>query len=130
MTRINCIPVNELTDQHLMAEYREITRVSKLARELSDYGHYKMGTGHIRFFYNKGQYLYNRTQQLYNECIKRGFKVQYKKYVLHANPILNQNWYPTIDDEMINANRLNDKLDQKYSFYKFYGKHLNSKGGT
>jgi hypothetical protein len=27
MTRINLIPVNELTDQHLLAEHREIKRI-------------------------------------------------------------------------------------------------------
>ena len=29
MTRINLIPVKELSDQHLIAEYREIPRVIK-----------------------------------------------------------------------------------------------------
>ena len=36
MTRINIIPVEELMDQHLIAEYREITMVpASLARTLS-----------------------------------------------------------------------------------------------
>jgi deoxyribonuclease (pyrimidine dimer) len=35
MTRINIIPVEELMDQHLVAEYREITMVpASLARTL------------------------------------------------------------------------------------------------
>lgn len=29
MTRINVIPVSELSDQHLIAEYRELPRVLK-----------------------------------------------------------------------------------------------------
>lgn len=29
MTRINLIPVEELTDQHLMAEYRELPMIVK-----------------------------------------------------------------------------------------------------
>ncbi len=29
MTRINLIPVEELTDQHLMAEYRELPMIAK-----------------------------------------------------------------------------------------------------
>jgi len=126
MTRINCIPVIELFDQHLMAEYREITRVSKLARILFDYGDFKLGTGHVKFFYNKGAYLSNRTQELYDECIKRGMNVQHKEYVHHI-ALLNEDWSPTIIDEMIIATRLNEKYDQKQHWYKFWGKPI--KGG-
>lgn len=31
MTRINCVPVTELSQKHLVAEYREIGRVYALA---------------------------------------------------------------------------------------------------
>ncbi len=37
---------------------------------------FKLGTGHVKFFYNKLLYLKNRYTSLYNECIKRGFNVQ------------------------------------------------------
>jgi deoxyribonuclease (pyrimidine dimer) len=118
MTRINCIPVTELMDQHLMAEYREITRISKLARPLNNYGKYCMGTGHVKFFYNKGGFLSERTEQLYQELKLRGFNITYKQYQLHATA-LNQTWQPTIEDEMINANRLNNKIDSKPNFYTY-----------
>ena len=113
----------ELLDQHLMAEYREITRVAKLARVLLDYGYFKLGTGHVKFFYNKGAYLSNRTQELYDECIKRGMNVQHKKYSSHID-ILNKDWIPTVNDEMITATRLNEKYDQKPKWYKFWGNPL------
>ena len=39
MTTINIIPVSELTDQHLIAEYREITMVpAALTRTLNSIG--------------------------------------------------------------------------------------------
>lgn len=117
MTRINTIPVQDLMDQHLIAEYREITRISKLARPLDDYGVYKMGAGHVKFFYNKGKYLRNRTQELYNECIKRGFNVTYKEYQLHPEG-LNKDWSPTNEDKKINLVRINEKLNQKPDFYR------------
>jgi deoxyribonuclease (pyrimidine dimer) len=81
MTRINCgIPPAELSDRHLIAEHREIKRVPNLVRK----GRYSMkgqpveftlGTGHIKFFYDKLGYLLERYQQLYDECINRGFNV-------------------------------------------------------
>lgn len=116
MTRINCVPVDELMDQHLMAEYREITRISKLAKPLKEYGKYCMGTGHVKFFYNKGKYLAERTEQLYQELKTRGYDVTHKIYKLH-NENLNLTWQPSLEDQMINANRLNNKIDSKPNFY-------------
>jgi deoxyribonuclease (pyrimidine dimer) len=133
MTRINCIDVTELTDQHLLAEYKEITRVSSLARKLPDYGDYCMGEGHVRFFYNKGHYLTVRTRQLFLECQKRGFKVKFKQYKQHGgnaevgqnyNRELNQPWYPTETDKQVNRARLTEKLAVKPDWYKYYGKRV------
>ena len=38
MTRINVVPVEELTNKHLMAEYHEITRIFRLVREAQNRG--------------------------------------------------------------------------------------------
>ena len=122
MTRINCVDVTELTDQHLIAEYREITRVSKLAKRLPSYGSYCMGEGHVKFFYNKGHYLTCRTRQLFLECHKRGFNVKFKAYQDHGCRELNQPWYPTEADKAINRARLNEKLEQRQGWYRYYGK--------
>lgn len=116
MTRINCIPVSELTDKHLLAEYRELPRISSLARlpkrNETFPKTYKMGAGHVKFFYNKGEYLRRRFEdEIVPEMIRRGFKPQYSVYKLHACKELNCDWKPTIDDEMINASRINDRLD-------------------
>ena len=123
MTRIKCVDVTELVDQHLLAEYREITRVSKLARPLPDYGVYKMGAGHVKFFYNKGAYLQKRTKQLYNECIARGFKVELKEYPDHAEG-LHQDWEPKHLDLSVNNTRLVEKISAKPNFYKFWRQPL------
>ena len=82
MTRINVgIQPVELTDQHLIAEHREIKRIPNCIAKgkynmdgIPD--KFKLGTGHVKFFYNKLLYLKNRYTSLYNECIKRGFNVQ------------------------------------------------------
>lgn len=123
MTRINCIPVEQLTDQHLFIEYREITRVSSLARGLIDYGTYTLGEGHVKFFYDKGQYLSDRCMTLYNELIKRGYNPTFKEYKLHGGG-LNDNWEPNNKDKTTNIIRLSQKLVDRPGFYKFYGKKV------
>ena len=82
MTRINVgIPPAELVNQHLIAEHREIKRIPNCIAK-GKYNmdgipnKFKLGTGHVKFFYNKLLYLKNRYISLYNECIKRGFNVQ------------------------------------------------------
>lgn len=50
MTRINVIPVWELSDQHLLAEYRELPRVLK--QNISTVGaksYYHLGPGHMKW---------------------------------------------------------------------------------
>ena len=82
MTRINVgIPPADLVNQHLIAEHREIKRIPNCIAKgkynmegMPD--KFKLGTGHVKFFYNKLLYLKNRYISLYNECIKRGFNVQ------------------------------------------------------
>ena len=82
MTRINVgIPPADLVNQHLIAEHREIKRIPNCIAKgkynmegIPD--KFKLGTGHVKFFYNKLLYLKNRYISLYNECIKRGFNVQ------------------------------------------------------
>lgn len=119
MTRINCIRVEDLLDQHLLIEYREITRVSKLARQLDNYGSYKLGPGHVKFFYNKGLYLSKRCNDLYSECIKRGFSPTKKVYRLHPEG-LNLDWEPTIVDMYKNVSRLREKFEMRPTFYKYW----------
>ena len=82
MTRINVgIPPAELNGRHLIAEHREIKRIPNLVNR----GRYsldnqpdtfKLGKGHVKFFYDKLLYLKRRYDALYNECRKRGFNVQ------------------------------------------------------
>ena len=82
MTRINVgIPPAELVNQHLLAEHREIKRIPNCVAK-GKYNmdgmpeRFKLGTGHVKFFYNKLLYLKKRYVRLYEECINRGFNVQ------------------------------------------------------
>jgi hypothetical protein len=83
MTRINVgVPPKDLSRQHLIAEHREIKRIPNVISR----GKYKMvgipkeftlGTGHVKFFYDKLLYLRNRYEELYQECLNRGYKMTY-----------------------------------------------------
>lgn len=81
MTRINCIPVEELTNPHLLGEWKELRRVFTLAARWDAKGRrtpipasYRMGPGHVTFFYDKLGYCYKRHQRLAGEMRLRGFK--------------------------------------------------------
>jgi deoxyribonuclease (pyrimidine dimer) len=82
MTRVNVgYPVKELTRQHLIAEHREIKRIPNMvAAGRVDLDNipttFCLGTGHVRFFYDKLGYLLTRYREIYDECILRGYRVQ------------------------------------------------------
>lgn len=77
MTRVNLIPVEELSNSHLIAEKHEITRVVTLAKRskpnIKIPPNYTMGKGHVTFFYNKIGFVINRYELLCDEVRKRGF---------------------------------------------------------
>lgn len=83
MTRINCgIPPEKLSDKHLIAEHREIKRIpnqiSKGKYSLKGQPtEFKLGEGHVKFFYDKLLFLKKRYDSIYLECKKRGFNVTY-----------------------------------------------------
>tara|TARA_Y100000590_G_C15249308_1_gene836895 strand:+ start:230 stop:688 length:459 start_codon:yes stop_codon:yes gene_type:complete len=132
LTRINIIPVEELTDQHLMAEYREIFMVgSALQRSLQSSNwdskkipqKFKLGTGHVMFFYDKGKYLFKRYIQMKKELIKRGFKLDAsRKFKVTQFPAEYYNdWEPTKADQEIIRQRIEERIQQKPEWYRHYG---------
>lgn len=117
MTRINCgIPVEELTNRHLLAEAREIKRipnsVSKGRCNLNNIPEqFTLGKGHVSFFYDKLLYLKNRYEKIYQECKNRGFKVSYWGDAWNNVPKhLMNNYIPTEKDRQIIRKRINEKL--------------------
>lgn len=125
MTRINCIPVNELHQKHLIAEYRELPRVFSLVKSnieknkpMSDIPkNYTMGTGHVKFFYNKLDYLQKRFSQLISEMLKRGYNPSFTDnlnnlYRQQIPSIYWNDWTPTNIDMNINLDRINLRLQE------------------
>ena len=119
MTRINVgIPPAELINQHLIAEHREIKRIPNCIAKgkynmegIPD--KFKLGTGHVKFFYNKLLYLKHRYIRLHFECVKRGFKVQWYLSAWDNIPKKLMNfYYPTDVDREIIRERINEKLNK------------------
>lgn len=117
MTRINvCYPVEKLTTKHLIAEHREIKRVPNVVKSgkakienIPD--QFCLGTGHIKFFYNKLGYLLKRYELIYQECIRRNFNVEYYGNAWAGIPkSLMGDWQPSKHDCEIIVERINSKL--------------------
>jgi len=135
LTRINILPVEELTDQHLMAEYREIFMIGPaLQKSLSSPNWYKkqipkrlvLGTGHVKFFYDKGKYLYNRYEQIQKELNKRNFNLDATRvFKVSQFPTDYYNdWKPTDRDRAIIRERIEERIKQKPNWYRHNGKPL------
>lgn len=122
MTRINCgIPVKELHNKHLIAEHREIKRIPNCINSgryslIGIPDKFKLGSGHVKFFYDKLLYLKKRYELLHEECIRRGFKVQFYGNAWDNLPSNLMNDYtPTPTDVEIVRERINEKLqNMKY----------------
>ncbi|QJT71724.1 endonuclease [Shewanella phage Thanatos-1] len=139
MTRINLTKVSTLSDQHLMIEYRELPRVLGLLDKHLAKGtklsvilkgkptNYTMGTGHVKFFYDKLVFLKNRHLELVQELHSRGFSIQYVNPLqIEKYPIaLQQDYVPTPEAIAISQQRLNEKLAMRPKFYRMHGKLIN-----
>jgi hypothetical protein len=82
MTRINVgIDPSELSKEHLLAEHREIKRIPNAVRTGKAKldgpfpATFRLGKGHVRFFYNKLGYLLKRYQMIYQTCRSREYDV-------------------------------------------------------
>ena len=119
MTRINCIPVEELSAPHLVAEYRELPRVFALAHKAAARGDprgpacYTLGTGHVRFFYVRLAYLARRHQALVAEMRRRGYQPRFEGIRRTDFPEIPdacwQDWTPTPEAMALNRARIAER---------------------
>lgn len=131
MTRINIVEPTELTDQHLIAEYRELFMVAgSLNRTLNSKSGYQksklpkqytLNTGHVYFFYNKGKYLHKRYNELVLEMKNRGFSPSddrpFPFHIFSDNGLYND-WTPNIEDYKIIRQRIEEKIALKPHWYR------------
>lgn len=134
MTRINVVHPHQLTDQHLLAEIREIVRMpsylnkslnSKKGFKMSDIPlEYTMGKGHVKFFYNKFGWLRVRFLSLLQECTNRGFNITNKDDTIFKNVESKfiGIYIPTEDAYKVNRERIIERIRSNRDFYTYCGK--------
>lgn len=123
MTRINCIPPSELVGQHLVAEYRELPRIFALVRAAMARGErpddprnpleYRLGAGHVRFFYRRLGYLAKRQADLVAEMKARGYQPTFtdtERLLDGFPPAWCADWQPTAEALAANRARIADRL--------------------
>ena len=131
MTRINLVEPEELMDQHLIAEYREIRLLCSNLKRTLDSKHgfveskvpkqFTLNSGHCYFFYNKGKYIEKRYNALMEEMRQRGFEPQHP-FPKHKWPkCLQKDWTPTERDKNIVRERIALRISQKPNWYRYYG---------
>ena len=120
MTRINVgVKPEELTRQHLIAEHREIKRIpnavaSGKCRLENIPDDFRLGAGHVKFFYNKLGYLLRRYKKIYQECISRGYNVtNYEDAWKGVPKNLMGEYCPTESDREIILARIAERLGNK-----------------
>ena len=132
MTRINLVPITELSDQHLVAEYREIFMVGpSLQRSLKSPNwnktketlpkEFTLNKGHVKFFYNKGKYLYNRYLELIKEMKNRGMNPDpLRKFKREQWPDeLFNDWMPSANDLEIIRERIQLRIQKRPNWYRW-----------
>ncbi|ABX09126.1 pyrimidine dimer DNA glycosylase/endonuclease V [Prochlorococcus marinus] len=132
MTRINLVKPIELSDQHLIAEYREIFMIgSALQRSMKSPNwnitkeslpkNFTLNTGHVRFFYNKGKYLYKRYLDIIEEMKRRGMNPNPRRLFNKEQwpDELYNDWTPNEIDIQVVKERIKEKINQKPHWYRW-----------
>lgn len=137
MTRINLVHPEDLADQHLFAEWREIKMVpaalrrSLRTRAVNDVlsgisKNYTLNKGHVTFFYNKMKYLRERYNRLTEELKVR----QYSISEHNADDIFfkdipaefsSRHWLPSSNEIGVSIERIVQKINERPDWYRYCG---------
>lgn len=136
MTRINVIDPTVLTDQHLMAEYRELPMVmGSLRRSLKSKNglhkipdRYTLNAGHVKFFYPLGKFLERRYDALVQELTVRGYSIdplsRSVDFAVFYDNGLYSDWSPDVQSLQVNVDRVRQRILQKPDWYRYHGKKI------
>lgn len=131
MTRINVVPVDELSDEHLKGEYHEILRPFGLVKKALINGlnkwnfakkypnqpnDYTLGTGHVVFFYDKLVFIGKRHQELFVEMTRRGYNptpIDYVSLEMSLPQWVLNDYTPTENALKLNRQRIQDNINAK-----------------
>jgi deoxyribonuclease (pyrimidine dimer) len=131
MTRVNLISPICLYDHHLLAEYREIPRIPNAVRKLLENkgsfdilkgipSDYVLGTGHVKFFYDKLQFIKKRHDSLKAEGLARNMNLSLITINLDGIPdFFKKDFVPSEKNVMLNILRIQERIQEKPNFYKY-----------
>lgn len=126
MTRFNLISPNELSDQHLIAEYHEILRIIRQDINTTNAPEkYCLGKGHVKWAKKHSKFLAKRFTLVFNEMTYRGFKTTYSakemnEYIFKTMKADNDfDYIPTQEDINASRNRIIEKIELKPSWYRW-----------
>lgn len=141
MTRINsAIPVEVLTDEHLLAEHREIKRIPfnyfkarevslKKSKNLVDRipSEFCLGKGHVLFFCDKLWFTFKRYKKIREECLKRGFIVE--DYSANWDSVRRNlhfcDYTPTNTEKQLLIQRIIERIQlSNKEFFHYYGEKI------
>jgi hypothetical protein len=120
MTRINVVSPQELSGPHLVAEYRELPRIFGLVRARIEKGHspseckipteYRLGAGHVTFFYDKLGFLAKRQRSLIKEMLDRKYSPSFTSVdISDIPPEWKSDYTPTEEALLINRRRIKER---------------------
>ena len=137
MTRINLVHVQDLADQHLFAEWREIKMIpAALNRSLKTKSQtqvlksipskYTLSTGHVLFFYDKMSFLHKRFLDLDYELRNRDYNIaehDATAIFIDGAPVEFRNdWAPDKEAIAVNVERIVQRLNERPEWYRHWGK--------
>ncbi|MBR5728859.1 MAG: hypothetical protein IKX61_01440 [Prevotella sp.] len=135
MTRINsAIHPHCLTDEHLLAEHREIKRLPYCLRRAllsGSFGRippmFTLGRGHVTFFLDKMEFARKRYRSLYVECHLRQFNVEnYEENFVYDIPSeFSRDYTPTPEERNLLINCITERIMQSNKkFWHYFGEPI------
>lgn len=134
MTRINsAIPVKNLTDEHLLAEHREIKRLPWCLENAIESGSIKnipekftLGKGHVLFFLDKQRFIRSRYLDIRMELAKRTFTPQ--DYIMNWKSVdlkYDNDYTPTSEERDLLIERITERImNSPKKCFHYYGKAI------
>ena len=82
---------------------------------------FTLNTGHVKFFYNKGEYLHKRYDELVSEMKRRGMKPDPTRVFKREQwpDELYLDWEPTETEQLIVRQRIQERIAVKPDWYRW-----------
>jgi len=123
MTRIDIIDPKLLSREHLQSNLRELPRITNYIRKSLNTGktinipnEFTLGTGHVKWYYNKLKWVVNRYDRLCDEWRNRGYSdvIIREDWLILLIGIAPKDWWndwePTGKDISKNISRINQRV--------------------